>query len=284
MSHRSLASRIPHLLAFVRTEGGVVRSTRLRLLGFSAATVAAAVSRGDLVRIRRRWVAVPDADPEVQLAAERGGVLSCITAARRLGLWVLSDDGTHVAAHPHAGRVDGADLTVHRAAPVVPRSPDALTDSVENVLAIVAVCQPHDAALAVFDSALRAPGFDRLAFERLDLPGRAREILAESHPFSDSGLESLVVPRLRWLRVRIVPQAWIAGHRVDFLIGDRLVLQIDGAHHVGPQREADIRHDARLTLMGYHVIRVGYAQIVHDWPAVQHDIMRAIAQGLHRAA
>ncbi|MEV7694432.1 DUF559 domain-containing protein [Microbacterium sp. NPDC089189] len=284
MSLRRVASRIPPLLAFVRAEGGVVRSMRLRLVGFSAATVAEAVAQGALIRIRRRWVAVPDADPELRLAAERGVVLSCVTAARRLGLWVLSEDGTHVAAHPHAGRVHGAALTVHRAAALVPRSPDALTDPLENMLAVVAVCQPHDAALAVFDSALRAPGFDRLAFERLDLPGRAREILAEAHPFSDSGLESLVVPRLRWMRVRIVPQAWIAGHRVDFLIGDRLVLQIDGAHHVGAQRDADIRHDARLTLMGYHVIRVGYAQIVHDWPAVQHDIMRAVAQGLHRAA
>ena len=84
-----------------------------------------------------------------------------------------------------------------------------------------------------------------------------------------------------FLGVRIVPQAWISGHRVDFLIGERLVLQIDGATHTGAQRTADIRHDAELMLMGYHVIRVGYAQVVHDWPAVQQLIMHAVAQGLH---
>lgn len=78
-------------------------------------------------------------------------------------------------------------------------------------------------------------------------------------------------------------QAWIAGHRVDLLIGDRLVLQIDGGHHVGTQREQDIAHDAALMLLGYHVIRVGYGQVIERWHEVQDVIARAIAQGLHRA-
>jgi very-short-patch-repair endonuclease len=71
---------------------------------------------------------------------------------------------------------------------------------------------------------------------------------------------------------------------VDFLIGDRLVLQTDGGTHVGAQRAADIRHDAELMLRGYHIIRVGYDQVVYDWPGVQALIMQAVAQGLHRAA
>ncbi|MGW9631695.1 endonuclease domain-containing protein [Agromyces sp. NPDC055520] len=102
------------------------------------------------------------------------------------------------------------------------------------------------------------------------------------NPFADSGLESFVLTRLRWLDVRIVPQAWLEGHRVDFLIGDRLVLQIDGGHHVDAQRIADNEHDAELMLRGFHVIRVGYRQVVDDWPAVQMLIMRAVGQGLHR--
>jgi malonate-semialdehyde dehydrogenase (acetylating)/methylmalonate-semialdehyde dehydrogenase len=63
--------------------------------------------------------------------------------------------------------------------------------------------------------------------------------------------------------------------------GDRLVLQVDGGHHVGSQRTADIAHDAELMLMGFHVIRVGYDQVVNHWPDVQAILMRAIAQGLH---
>ncbi|WP_239453141.1 MULTISPECIES: DUF559 domain-containing protein [Microbacterium] len=85
------------------------------------------------------------------------------------------------------------------------------------------------------------------------------------------------------MRLPIRQQIWIARHRVDFLIGDRLVLQVDGGTHVGPQREEDIRHDAELTLLGYHVIRVGNGQITQRWHEVQDLIMRAVAQGLHRA-
>ena len=61
------------------------------------------------------------------------------------------------------------------------------------------------------------------------------------------------------------------------------MLQIDGGTHVGPQREKDIAHDGQLTLMGYHVIRVGCHQVVHRWHEVQDLIMRAVAQRLHLA-
>lgn len=190
----------------------------------------------------------------------------------------------HVAARSHAGRVAPlAGTTVHWATPPVPRHADALEDPIENVLAAVAACQPWEHALAIWESALRKGLLDRSSLGRLRLSARARNLLEVAQPFADSGLETFVPPRLRWLKLRIVPQAWIAGHRVDFLIGERLVLQIDGGHHVGPQRTSDIEHDAQLMLMGYHVIRVGYDQVVNDWPAVQDVIMRAVAQGLHRA-
>jgi very-short-patch-repair endonuclease len=86
------------------------------------------------------------------------------------------------------------------------------------------------------------------------------------------------------MRLRILPQAWLLGRPVDFLIGERLVLQIDGGHHVGRQRTSDIEHDAKLMLAGFHVIRVGYDQVVNDWPSVQAMIMGAVARGLHLAA
>lgn len=270
----------------VVAKGGIARRMTLKRSGHSAYAIAEAIDAGRLVAIRRLWVATPDADPHLAAAARAGVVVSCVTQARRLGLWVLDDPHApaHVAAPPHAGRVDVLSGTiVHRRQPLVPRHPDALVDSIENVLATVAACQPHESALAIWESALRQRLVDPLVLGRLELPSTARELLDTACPFSDSGLESFVVPRLRWLRLRIVPQAWIAGHRVDFLIGDRLVLQIDGGHHVGTQRTSDNQHDALLMLMGYHVIRVSYDQVIGDWPAVQELIMRAVAQGLHRA-
>jgi very-short-patch-repair endonuclease len=251
--------------------------------GHSRHTIQAAIGCGKLIRVRRGWVARPGADPLLVAAARAGVVLTCITQARRSGLWVLAEDTTHVAADPSA-HVQAVRAHVHWARPPVPRHPDALVDPIENVLSLVAACQPFEAALAVWESALNRGMATAEAMGRLDLGPAARALCRTATPWSDSGLESLIVPRLAWMKVLIVPQAWIAGHRVDFLIGERLVLQIDGGTHVGLQRERDVAHDAQLTLLGYRVIRVGYRQVVENWHGVQDVVMRAVAQGLHRAS
>lgn len=278
------AHRAAAVLAAVVAAGGIARRARLVEAGHSQRTIAAAIAAGQLVTVRRLWVAVRTADP-LRLAAARAGViLSCVTQARRLGLWVDgADPAPHVAAGPNAGRVSAAPGTrVHRARPLVPRHPESLEDPIENVLALVCACQPYESALAVVESALNKRLVDKRSLLELPLPAGTRRIVTEASPFSDSGLETFVTVRLRWMDVRIVPQVWIAGHRVDFLIGERLILQVDGGHHVGRQRADDNAHDAQLRLMGYHVIRVGYIQIMEDWPAVQLLIMRAVAAGLHR--
>lgn len=124
---------------------------------------------------------------------------------------------------------------------------------------------------------------DRDELARLSLPPAARALLAIAQPFRDSGLESIFLDRLRWQNIRILVQVWIADHHVDVLLGARLVVQLDGGHHVGAQRTSDIAHDAVLTMLGYHVLRFGYQQVINDWPFVQAMIMQAIAQGLRIA-
>ena len=267
-----------------RRAGGVVRGVRLAEAGVSWRAVADAIDRGDLVRLRRRWLALSDADPHLAAAARAGVILACVSAAAQHGLWVASHTGSHVAAAPHAGRVDVVPGTrVHRARPLIPRHPDSLVDGVGNTLVAVASCLPHHDALVVRESALNKRLISLEELSRLPLPARARALAEVAHPFADSGLETYLIARLRWLGLRLIPQAWLLGHRVDLLIGDLLVLQVDGGHHVGAQREQDIEHDALLMLHGYHVIRVGYRQVMHDWPQVQMTIMNAVAQGLHRA-
>jgi very-short-patch-repair endonuclease len=277
------AAHIAKVLAAVSAAGGVARRAELVAAGHSQRAIAAAVASGHLVSLRRLWVARPTADPYLLAAARGGVVLSCVSQARRLGLWVPGGEAeVHVAARPHSGRVTVAPGTrVHRALPLIPRPPFTLEDQVENVLAVVCACQPFESALAMVESALNKRLVDKAVLLELPLAAGMRRIVSEASPFSDSGLESFVVPRLRWMKVRIVPQVWIAGHRVDFLIGERIVLQIDGGHHVGRQRASDNAHDALLRLMGYHVIRVGYIEMIEDWPAVQALIMQAVAQGLH---
>ncbi|MCC4907193.1 DUF559 domain-containing protein [Microbacterium sp. cx-59] len=278
------AAKRMRALDAVRAAGGVARARELVAAGHTQRTLRSLVEDGMLVRIRRVWIALPDADPLAVAAAREGVVLSCVTAARRHGLWVLGDGPAHVAAPPHGASVRVAPGTVvHWAEPLIVRRPGTLVDEVENTLALVIACRPEEEARAIVESALRQHVVEREALLRLPLTQAARSLITAASPWSDSGLETFFIPRLRWMRLQITPQAWIAGHRVDFLIGERLVVQIDGGHHVGAQREADIAHDAALMLIGYCVIRIGYAQVVHGWPEVQGRIMRAVAQGLHLA-
>jgi len=279
----AVAPLVVALVAAVESRGGVARVRSLLSAGQSRYAVERAVDDGALVRLRRDWVAVPGADPELRAAARWGVVLSCITQARRIGLWVLHEDRCHVAAAPNAAGRKPTLATVHWARPVVPRPPDALEDGLENVLALVAACQPFERALVIWESALQKGLVDLPSLRALELPASARAVLERATPYSDSGLETLFRTRLAWLRLPIRAQIWLHGHRVDLLIGDRLVVQLDGGHHVGPQRASDNSHDAVLLARGYHVLRFTYSQVVDQWPSVQDAVMRAVAAGLHLA-
>lgn len=263
---------------------GIARTSTLIANGWSPYRLKQGLANGTLIRPRKGWIARADADPALVLAARHALILSCITQATRLGLWTAGERLPHLSVRSAGNGTRPGNAILHWRAPLLPREPDVLTDSIENVLDHVAHCQPFEEAVAIWDSALNKGLAQAHLLERLPLRGASRKVLRHSSRFADSGLESYVRIRLAWLRVRIVAQVWIHGHRVDFLIGDRLVLQIDGGHHVGAQRTSDIRHDAALRLLGYTVLRVGYEQVMHSWPEVQGLVMQAVAQGLHLSA
>ncbi|MFT4233335.1 MAG: DUF559 domain-containing protein [Leucobacter sp.] len=270
-----------HAMDVLRRAGGITRTAALTRAGVARHQLRAALHAGGLVQPRKGWVALPDADPELFEAARRGVLLSCVTQAGRLGLWVLEQpERPHYAARSHGSHIVPGPGMVHWRAPLVPRAPEVLEDPVENVLLLVALCQPQEAALAIVDSALNKRLTTVSALERLEAPALG-PLLSRADPYSDSGLETLFRSRLSWLRIAIRAQTHLLGRRVDFLIGDRLVVQIDGKHHSGAQRDADIRHDAALRREGYTVIRVTYSLVVHHWPEVQDMILSAISRGLH---
>lgn len=281
----AMQKKIGELVALLTERGGIVRTQILTACGFARRTIDAATAAGLLIRPRRGWIALKDADAALVSAARFGVVFTCRTQAQRLGLWLHEEpDIPHVAVSPHATGGRHIKAKVHWGEPIVPRTPDALVDPIENVLANIAECEPFEQALATWESALNKSLVTLDTLRGYSWKPAARRVLEQAMPFADAGLETYLRTRLRWLRLPMLTQIWIAGHRVDTLIGDRLVVQIDGAHHVGAQRSEDIRHDAELRLMGYTVIRVSYTQIMFEWHRVQDLIMRAVAQGLHLAS
>lgn len=255
--------------------------------GFGPAAVRASIASGEVVRIRRYWLATPGSPPALLAAAEATGVLACVSAAAHRGWWLpdraAADARVHVAVKPHAAR-PSADVRVHWSLPIVPVGPFELIESVEDTLEHIAQCLPREPALVLWESAASREKLSREYLVRVKWTSpAARDLSGQVTGLSDSGLETLFCSRVRAWGVIVRQQIVIAGHRVDALIGDRLIVQVDGyAHHSSSvDRQRDLIHDAELIARGYTVLRFTYAQIVHDWPSVARAVARAIAARRH---
>lgn len=268
-----------------RLRGTAVHRQQLRGEGYSAEQLRAAVRAGAVELYRRAWFVGREAPSDLREAARWGGRVSCTTFARRRGWWM--PEGVEEAVHLHfppgsTGPRAPWGGVAHWAQPIAPLG-RSLVATIEDALAHIAVCLPPEQALVLWES---AAGLERLAPEALRAirwPSHAAALAAEVTGLADSGLEVLVCRPLRRLRVRVRQQVYLAGRPVDVLVGEWLVIQIDGwAHHSSStQRSKDISHDAELRLRGYTVLRFSYAQVVHDPAAVERAIRRALAAGLH---
>lgn len=249
--------------------------------------IAAAEREGLVRRIRRSWIALPGTDATTIAALAVGGRVTCVTAAAGLGFWVppAVNDRLHVSVAPTASRLDREEVHLHWSRGPAPTARYAVREHPLNVLAHVAACLDRMDALAVWNSAARQPDLSPRVLRSVawSTP-RARELAGAVSVLSDSGLETYAVERLRALGLAVRQQVWIADQPVDLLIGELLVVQLDGGHHLEQkQRRRDIRHDAHLRLMGYTVLRFDYQQVLFDWPYVEAIVTAAVAQRLHLA-
>ncbi len=90
---------------------------------------------------------------------------------------------------------------------------------------------------------------------------------------------------LRALGISYRSQVAIDGvGKVDLLIGDRLVLEVDGEEwHSGAEAYAvDRERDLRLVELGYSVIRLTYDQVMDEWDRVIAAIRALVGRDEHR--
>jgi len=186
---------------------------------------------------------------------------------------------------PHASSTGiDADIMVHWTRPLCPVARTDLQAGIEDALGHIAQCLPREDALVVWESAARTEALAPETLRAVPWPAvAARDLAGAVTGLSDSGLETLVFAPLRARGISVVQQAKVAGRFVDGLIGEALVVQVDGFafHASSAQRTADVAHDTELRLRGYTVLRFTYRQAVHERAAVQRTLQRALAQRLH---
>lgn len=272
--------------------GGVTCLALLSERGVSGRQAGAAVRRGELVRVRNGWFALPAADPEAMHAVRIGGQLTGASRLAKLGLWVIRDDRLHVSVASDATRLrHPGDACLHwRDLPWDPPRTSPL-DSVMSSIARLIECSSEEAAVVAIDSALNTPRGSRHVLEERELaeilaalPRCYHRISRLVDAASQSGTESLARLRLRRHGLRVRTQVQIAGVGfVDLVIGDRLVLELDSrSHHLGSNYEKDRRRDLELFRRGYTVMRVSNRRVMEDWGSVEAAILEAVRRGEHR--
>ncbi len=156
-----------------------------------------------------------------------------------------------------------------------------------QALAQLLGCLGQETFFAALESALRKRLLTRsdVGALRAMIPAIHRWLVDFARGDADSGLESLIRLRLHRIGVDVVTQVRIPGvGRVDFVIGDRLIVEADGETHGGADnRHRDLMRDACAAALGFVTLRFTYAQIVHDWAIVEAAIVTCVAQGVHRS-
>ncbi len=270
--------------------GGLIKTSEL-LLFMSRSAIAEALASGEIQRIRQAWYANPWLSIDESRAARVGGQLTCVSAAAALGMWDPAMRELHVAVDQNARGLRSpssyrtllgpGQVEVHWSG----RDPRGSRTIVSPLVCIraVASCASFEVALAVADSAL-ARGVIRHAewHEAVErFPRRIRRLLGDVRRESESGSESVFVHKLARAGVVVRQQVVIRGvGRVDCLIGERLIVEIDSiAWH--QDLEADRRRDAVLSARGYRVLRFMYHQVMHEWELVEAAVLAAVARGDH---
>ncbi len=258
-------------------------------IGLNDRQLATAVRTGRLRAVARGWYALPGADEEVVRTLRLGTRLTCLSAARLYGLWVPDEARSrlHVAIRRGDASPVRQGVVVHRlrsggwptSGPVLD-----VADCLDHVLRY----HPVETGLMVLESAVNRGVVTESAARGLigRVPLRKRRAgLQHFDPRSESGSETRV--RL-WIQRRNRPvrsQVQVAGvGRVDLLVGDSLVIEVDSrAHHTGQDAyQKDRLRDLLLMSLGFVVLRLTWEQIFLSWPATVRLLERLLRMNRHR--
>ena len=239
-----------------------------------------------MVRLRRGWYGLTELDADGRTTVRAGGMLGCVTGCRRHGLWMPPHETLHMVVPKHAGRVVVPPAArVHW---VGAAGSGSLLEPVDRCLGQAIACVRPELAFAVVESAVRRFGRTEWMSNMIEsAPIGQRERLREASGASESGTESVAAFRMRAAGIVFRQQVRISGlGRVDFLVGERLILEVDSNefHDQPSHRLADLRRDAHSTVLGLRTLRLDYQQVLFDWPFCEFAIRAALGHRPSRVA
>jgi very-short-patch-repair endonuclease len=146
-------------------------------------------------------------------------------------------------------------------------------------------CEPVESVVAAADCAIGSGLISRAAWLQAvgNLPDRLTRLLRDIDPLSGSYWESVTRFRLNCRGIELRTQVELGvGLRVDFVIGRRLVIEIDGGQHSEREQfEVDRVRDARLSILDMRCLRFSARQVRSSWSQVLAAIESAIGRGDH---
>jgi very-short-patch-repair endonuclease len=195
------------------------------------------------------------------------------------------DQPTHIIVPAHAGRVrTRTDAVLHW---IGSTDPGVGLQPVRACVAQATRCADPAFGFAIVESALR----------RYGRPGWVREVLSEAPDrggqlhlagrASESGTESVAAYRMRRAGIAFRQQVRMPGiGRVDFLVEDRLILEVDSNefHDQPSHRMRDLRRDAHAAVLDLRSLRLDYLQVLFDWDFSEAAIRAALAHRPGRVA
>lgn len=281
----------------IKRRGGIAATFELLRDGHTSHQLTRAVRAGTILRVRQGHYACPEVTEPEQQAVRVGGRLTGISGARWHGIWTPPSNDLDVVVAPHARALRSPTnksvrlVDCERPGVLVDWSGTGLTGTRSVVdplscLDVIVRTQPDIVAFAAVESALNKGLITLTVWHRYAqmIPRRKKGRLGTVDRVSESGGESLAKFHLLELGIRLAQQVKVAGvGRVDFLVGDALVIEADGAqfHTSRSSFEEDRRRDAVLSSLGYRVLRFSYTQISRRWPEVESAILAAIGRGDH---
>lgn len=159
-----------HLLLALQIRNGVARTDDLLAAGVTERTLRAAISRGLVLRARRGVIALPEADPLLARSIATGSRLTCASAAKSHGLWLIHDpDKGHIQRTD--GRYRSERSVVHRRT-WVPAPPGGMVASLADVVLHCLECLPDLEALMVVESAIQTGTVQGLPQEQAPRPAQ----------------------------------------------------------------------------------------------------------------